>query len=213
MAELILSSCAETRYVNYREAGNGTIPHSRTVVFSIAPEFYRNFPDCALVMPPSGGRTRSIFHGMIEETLALRIAGKISRVVGAAERDLEARRMAFDLLRPDDRLALAAALDCGTIVVTDLTGADHSFLLVWSEVRIGLDVRLVRIRDERVLWRGRHVADRSAGGLPLSPLGIAVQAFSSVRFSSDREVWHSVLDDAVRRIVSTLPDARTFSRM
>ena len=124
-----------------------------------------------------------------------------------------ARRMACDLVRSEDRLALAEALDCDTIVVTELTGADHSFLLVWSEVRIGLDVRLVRIRDQRVLWRGRHVADRSAGGLPLSPLGIAAQAFSSVRFSSDPEVWHSVLDDAVRRIVSTLPDARTIAGM
>ncbi len=213
VVSLYLCSCAETRYVNHQDAGDETNLHSRTVVFSIAPEFYLEFPTCAVVMPPSGEKTTPIFSKLIEESFSHRISGKLSRVVNATQRNLSARRLAFDLAHAADRLALAEALDCDTIAVVELTGAGRSFMLVWSEVRIGLDVRLIRVRDERVLWRARHVADRSAGGIPLSPLGIAAEAFSSFQFSADQEVWLSVLDDAVRRIVSTLPDVRSFASM
>ena len=47
---------------------------------------------------------------------------------------------------------------CDTDVVAGLTGGDHLFLLVWSEVGNGLNVSLARIRAAPVLREVRHVA-------------------------------------------------------
>jgi hypothetical protein len=69
---------------------------------------------------------------------------------------------------------------------------------------------MLRAADGHVLWKARHIADRSDGGLPLSPIGIAVDTFTSAQFSSDREISESVVDDAVRRLVRSLPNARTY---
>jgi hypothetical protein len=69
---------------------------------------------------------------------------------------------------------------------------------------------MLRAADGHVLWKARHIADRSDGGLSLSPIGIAVDTYSSTQFLSDREISDSVVDDAVRRIVRSLPDARTY---
>ena len=72
---------------------------------------------------------------------------------------------------------------------------------------------MLRATDGHVLWRARHIANRSDGGIPLSPIGIAVDAFSSAQFSSDREIAESVVDDAVRRLVRSLPNARSYSKL
>lgn len=69
---------------------------------------------------------------------------------------------------------------------------------------------MVRVSDGHMLWRARHVASRSEGGLPLSPVSLVVETFASTQFSSDREVAASVVDDALRRVVATIPDARSF---
>ena len=69
---------------------------------------------------------------------------------------------------------------------------------------------MLRAADGHVLWKARHIADRSDGGLPLSPIGLVVDTYSSSQFSSDREIAESVVDDAVRRIVRSLPDARKY---
>jgi len=46
--------------------------------------------------------------------------------------------------------------------------------------------------------------------LPFSPIGIVVDTYSSAQFSSDREIPESVVNDAVRRLVRSLPDARVY---
>ena len=50
----------------------------------------------------------------------------------------------------------------------------------------------------------------SDGGLPFSPIGIVIDTYSSALFSSDREIAESVVDDALRRLVRSLPDARVY---
>jgi hypothetical protein len=100
-------------------------------------------------------------------------------------------------------------LGCDAFVTMEVIGPGQSYLVVWSEVRIGIEVRMIRAGDRRLLWRARHIAGRSEGGLPISPAGFVMDAFSSTRFSADREIVDSVIDDAVRRIVASLPNAIT----
>ena len=81
-------------------------------------------------------------------------------------------------------------------------------MLVWSELRLGLEARLFRQRDGVELWKARHVARRSDGGLSFSPFGLVVNAYDANSFSSDGDIVVSVSEDLVRRIIASLPNTK-----
>ena len=204
-----ITACAETRYVKFEEEGEEISFPYRTVAVEMGAGFHEEYPDCVVVMPPKAAPGLERFPDLVEASLALRLTRKVTRVVGALERDRAARRMAFDLVHPGDREALVEAMGCDAYVDTILVGPGRAYLVVWSQVRIGIEVKMVRARDGRLLWRARHVANRSEGGIPFTPIGVVVDGYSSTRFSADREIIDSVVDDAVRRLVASLPNART----
>ncbi len=209
IASLVLG-CAETRYAAYSDvAGMTELPY-RTVVFEIGRAFYTDFPDCALIMPPAPTKGDGRFAALVEMALGRYLTGKFTRVINPTERDIVARRIAADLSQLEDRLALAEEVRCDSFVFTDLLGPRSKNLIVWSQIRVGLEVRMVRASDGHLLWRARHVASRSEGGLPLSPVSLVMETISSTRFSSDHEITASVVDDALRRLVATIPDARSY---
>jgi hypothetical protein len=203
-----LTACAETRYVKFDKEGEKTVFPYRTVAVEMDAGFHEEYPDCVVVMPPKATPGLERFPDLVETSLGLQLTRKISRVVGATERDRAARRMAFDLVHPGDREALVEAMGCDAYVDSTVAGPGRAYLVVWSQVRIGIEVKMVRARDGQLLWRARHVANRSEGGLPFTPIGVVVDGYSSARFSADREIVDSVVDDAVRRIVASLPNAR-----
>ena len=206
-----LTACAQTEYVTFGEAGERIPnPASRTVMVEITDAYHDDYPDCVVVMPPAAAPGLKRFPELVEASLSLHLTRKIARVVSGAERDLAARRMAADLVNPDDLDAFMGALGCDAVVTSRVLGPGRTFAVVWSQVRIGLEVRMTRTRDRRLLWRARHIAERSEGGIPFSPLGVVVDGITSARFAADREIVDSVVDDAVRRIVASLPDAISF---
>ena len=163
IAGLVLG-CAETRYAAYSDvAGMTELPY-RTVVFEIGRAFYTDFPDCALIMPPAPTKGDGRFAALVEMALGRYLTGKFTRVINPTERDIVARRIAADLSQLEDRLALAEEVRCDSFVFTDLLGPRSKNLIVWSQIRVGLEVRMVRASDGHLLWRARHVASRSEGG-------------------------------------------------
>lgn len=208
---VVTSGCAKTRYVEFDDVEADTRLVGRVVEVEIDREYYENYPDCVVVMPPSAApNLGSGISDLVESALSTTLTRKLKRVVGAVERDMAARRMAVDLIYPEDRVLLLKALDCDAFISTDISGPGNAYYLVWSEFRIELEMRLLRAQDGRLLWRALHVADRSGGGLPLSPIGAIVEAFSSTRFSVDPDVTESVVDDAVRRMVASLPNSISY---
>jgi len=207
---LLLSACAETRYIKYDQREEGSDFPWRTVAYEVDTEFYATYPDCALVMPvksPTGLERLSSF---VETSLSKNLTRKITRVIGPRRRDVAIRRLAVEPEHPDDRRVLVEYLNCDSVVTTEVIDPGSDYLLVWSQARIGLEVKLIRANDGHVLWRARHSTRRSEGGVPLSPFAIAIDAFSTARFSSDAELAESMIDDAVRRLVISLPDAVSF---
>ena len=209
-AVLVMGGCTGTRYVDFKDAGADWRLPGRTVAVEIDRQLYEDYPDCVVVMPPSAAPGLDRIADLVEAALASRLIRKVTRVVGAVERDSAARRMAVDPLHPGDREFLLKTLGCGAFIATEISGPGNAYYLVWSEFRIELEVRLFRAQDGRLLWHALHVADRSGGGLPLSPIGAIVETFSSTRFSADADVADSVVDDAVRRLVASLPDSRSY---
>jgi len=209
-----VTACARTSYVGY-EKETASVPGVplRTVAVEVDDAYFSDFPDCTIIMPTRTAAGLEYFKPLVEEALGHHMTKKMSRVVGGTERDLRARQASLEIGRTEDRMALAKETGCKTLLYSRVVGPGHTYLVVWSQVQIGLEVVMLRAADGHVLWKARHIADRSDGGLPLSPIGLAVDTYSSTQFSSDREVAASVVDDAARRLVRSLPDARTYSKI
>ena len=207
----VVTACARTSYVGYdKETASVPGVPLRTVAVQVDDAYFSDFPDCTIIMPTRTAAGLENFKPLVEEALGHHMTKKVSRVVGRTERDMRARQASLEVGRTKDRKGLAEATECKTLLYSRVVGPGHTNLVVWSQIQIGLEVVMLRAADGHVLWRARHIADRSDGGLPVSPIGIVIDAYSSAQFSSDREIAESVVDDALRRLVRSLPDARVY---
>ena len=205
---LVTAACTEIRYLregNTEPAGGAL---DRTVIYKVEGDFYRSPPRCTVVMPIRWPDADPRLTRQVEEALGRHLMVKVDRVIGPAARDRAARQRVYDLGDAKQRRRLARALGCDTVVEGETRTADSTFALVWAQTRFGLAVSLERAVDGRRLWHASHTAERSAGGLPLSILGVPKDAFSAGRLMKDGEVFPSMLDDVVRRVMASLPDTR-----
>ncbi len=205
---LATAACTEVRYLREGGAEPADSPLDRTVLYKVEGDFYRSPPRCTVVMPIHWPNADPALARQVEEALGRYLIAKVDRVIGPAARDRAARRRVYDLGDADQRRRLARALGCDTVVEGETRAAESTFAVVWAQTRFGLAVSLERAGDGRRLWRASHTAERSAGGLPLSILGLPRDALSAGRLMKDGEVFPSMLDDVVRRVMASLPDTR-----
>jgi hypothetical protein len=210
---MALAACAQTNYGPYQTGGAGesVLPLERRVEFEVTGDFYRDPPTCAVILPfEATDGTAAAQARMAEDSVARQLSAKIDRVIWPRTRDKLVRRWAMDLSHPRDRKSFASQARCGHLVEIAPFGGESMFALVWTQERIGLEIRMRRASDETLVWQARHSATRSEGGVPFSPFSAAFNALSVGRFKSDSDVPHSLLDDAARRIIKTLPDTRVY---
>ena len=167
-----------------------------------------DFPDCTIVLPPNTGLGLEKFSPIVEETLVRHISRKMNRVIDAPERTILSRRNTLDLNHTEDLKTLSEISGCDTFLRSRIVGPGKTYLVVWSQVEIGIEVTMQRANDDKILWRARHIADRSEGGLPFSLIEFVIDAYSSVKFSTNREIAISVIDDTIRAITSSIPNTR-----
>lgn len=206
MASLILLvACGPTRYTDYRTQPESPSILERSVASHLGSGFYRPTPGCAVVMPAAGTATAALRHA-IESAVYRHLVTKLPQVVGPQARRREVRKLAIDLRRAPDRAILARALRCPVLVEAKIWQSGEDFALIWA--RKNLDLEIVMLRGERLLWKGRHEAGRSDGGLPLSPLSAPFAVARASNLHGDGDAMVSLVDDTVRRIVAALPDVR-----
>lgn len=200
---LSLVACGQTREVVYG-SGDGSASLDRQVEVSVSRAYYREAPDCAVVLASGGGKVARAGG----EALARHLRDRLGRVVGPAERDRIARATGLDPAAPDDARQFSEAANCRYRVHVRPWGGESVYAVFWTEVRVGLDADLTDDAGGAPLWRARHIAERSGGGLPLSPVSALVGAVGAGRLAADGEEVRSLADDAARRLAATLPDLR-----
>lgn len=209
---VFLSGCVQTTYRSYDavpEENSG----KRVVRFRVAKAYYRSAPDCVVVLPARGSaKTKDKL--TIERAAARHLRGKISRVIGPAERRRLSRRLALDLSNQGDRKYFANYRHKGRIcryfALPLILGIEENFALIWASRRVHLGLKIISGRTGDVLWQGDHSADRGDGGLPLSPLSLGSAAFRAGKLNADKDMLPSMIDDVFRRILVTLPDTRNY---
>lgn len=207
---MLLAGCAETSYVGFQRGGVSPDLFTRQVEFEVSKAFYREPPACVIVLPftSTNRKQRWGWPRIVEGALARQLSGKVTRVIGPNERDQLIRRLSVDLSRSGDRRVLANQARCEFFAQAKPWGEGSVYAVFWAQTRVGLEVKMMRSDDDNVVWQARHEATRSGGGLPLSPLSIATKSFMATRFNADGDVPLSLLDDALRRMVNTIPDTR-----
>lgn len=197
----VLSGCMQTTYRAY-DPGSPATGESlvgRSVEFQVKDAYYRRAPSCIVIAP---------LNGQVEEALERHFSGNFDRIVGPRERESAARRMALDPADPGDLRAMARNLGCHGVLEARFIGGDGVYAVFWSQAQVGLELTLNGLKEGELMWRARHVAARSDGGLPLNMFSAISGAVSAARLKGDADVAASVLDDALRRMVRTLPNLR-----
>ena len=207
-----LASC-RTEYSAYgqrpvtKDAATIETLEGRRVFFRVERAFYRDPPQCVVVLPASDGRAATKATARIENAVARHLRDKISRVIGPLRRDRAVRRLALDLNHAGDRRRFGQIERCDVFVRWRTIESSSGYFLIWSRRDFGLDVEMFRETDQ-TLWKASHVARRSDSNLPLSILSAPLAIYEAGRFSTDQDMLPSMIDDTLRRLVASLPDVR-----
>lgn len=202
----VLNGCLQT---TYRRMGSTPEPeewHERQVVYRISPSFHATAPDCAALR--TGTPVPRRFRHMVEQSVERHLATRLQRVIGPARLRHAEARLGIDMNVASDRRVFARQTRCRALVEIALHEISDDYLVLWAQRGISMTLTMTRIADGKILWSARHRASRSDGGVPLTLLSLPFSAARAVRFKSDPELFASIADDAVRRMMKTLPDTR-----
>jgi len=200
---VVLSACVTTpQYRDIRKEGEDL--RATDVNYQILGPFYRDPPDCVVVMKTKAETSASLTQP-VAVALARHLGQKVDRVIFPRKRRALEQRLGLDLTDRADRQRFASQTRCRFYAVTQLYDVGDEYAGVFARKYVGVRVDLKRISDDALLWQAAHTAWRADGGVPLSPIGAAGGIASATLFKTDREILPSLLDDVMRRLVRTLP--------
>ncbi|WP_420548288.1 hypothetical protein [Curvivirga sp.] len=206
---VMISACNSTRETHYQGKEISTSFFQREVQFELEEEYFRQAPECITVLPivDENGTTLKTSK-TIEAAFTRHLYSKVNRVIGPQDRDTLSRQLAFDLNHQSDRQVWKANRNCYHFISLHPLDDQGNYLFFWSRKAVGVEARITTNGSDDILWRGRHIADRHNGGLPLTPLDAAVAIFEANSLAFDDDIHHSLADDLARRILATLPNLR-----
>jgi hypothetical protein len=207
---LISVACTETKYVPIRAEETGerqSLPLERIVEFDRREELLTEPPGCVVLSPIETKTVSPALAELIEDAAIRHLSVRVRRVIAGAFRDQQARYHGIVFADPKGAPALARALGCDGLVEARITEAGATYAVFFASYRMGLELRVVRVRDGLELWRSRHLSQRMTGSVPVS-LGAPVAVISASSLVSDGEAVHSLVDEILRRLFVTWPSTR-----
>jgi len=199
--------CLNTTYSSNEDAETPSLVPERRVNFFIARAFYRAPPECVtIVTRHKGGLTH--VHRALEDAVERHLRVKFSRVHGAPGVRSKALRLGLDLTNRRDRGIFSRKIRCNAFADIQIEKVEEQYLVLWANKSVSISLHLTRARNGDLLWRAHHNASRGDGGLPISFVSLPLTIARASRINGDREIFYSIVDDAIRRMMATLPDTR-----
>lgn len=206
-AGLTVSACTRTTYHGF-EAKDPPLPLvERRVQFYLSPAYFRDPPRCAAIHTLSPAPASPVT-GAIERAVERHMSTRLPRVMGTGQVDRTTVHLAVELSNPADRRVFRRQTGCDALVRIRIHGVTDDYFVIWSQRAVALTLELIRTIDGKLLWKAHHRAERGDGGLPLSILSLPFTFARAARLKGDQEAFESIADDAVRRMMATLPDLR-----
>jgi tetratricopeptide (TPR) repeat protein len=179
------------------------------VISEAAAEYASSPPVCLGLMPFTVSRqsfspvedVRKAFHAHLAPTgIRLISLQKIDTLIdssAAEEKNLQ---------------KVAEATQCDTLITGEVTDRKTRFWGVYSEVRAGARLKIIRVSTGKVIWDGRHTAVMRDGGVPLNPVSLVGGAVSAGVNLRDEQVKRTV-HDLARRLVHAIPQLKYIDDM
>ncbi|HQL00430.1 MAG TPA: DUF799 family lipoprotein [Smithellaceae bacterium] len=99
---------------------------------------------------------------------------------------------------------LGEILGVDAIVTGEISNFDKFFAVLYSQVAVGADVKMVSTKSGRLLWSGSHTVRKHEGGFSTHPVGIAAVVLVTALNMRDIQLLRAN-DDLFRDMVKTIP--------
>ncbi len=109
----------------------------------------------------------------------------------------------IDAIIAENPKKLKSILGVDAAVTGHVTHFDRIFVGIYSQIAVGVEVKMWDLKTGNLLWRAKHVARAHAGGLSVNPIGLVVATIASVWNLRATEML-SQTDDLFREIISTI---------
>lgn len=200
---LLLTSCVTTP--SYKKAGATTEPmQAGDVNYKLSSLYHRDPPDCVSVFE-SDAPDQPVMGKALSVALARHLGEKVDRVIFPRVRARIVQQQGYDLSDEKDRVRYASHTRCRFYARAVLYDLGDDYVGVFAKKHVGVMVQMMRIHDEEPVWQAAHTVWRADGGVPTSPLSLVGGVAQAAMFSADEEIIPSLIDDAMRRMMRTLP--------
>ncbi len=216
LAGLTVTACGQVNYVDHTDPTemakrqDDQQGFGRQVDYHLSRAFYETPPACVMILPTQTPGLALNVRQMVDAAVSRHVGSRIDKVMGARRIAAETRNRALDAADKGDRRRLGRALACDSLIEIETVGVDSVYAVIWTDISVGMQLTLRRARDGEVIWRGKHQARRSDGGLPLTIFGAGGSVFAAGRLANDPDTLPSMIEDSVRRMMASLPDIRRF---
>lgn len=201
MCTLLIAGCA-TRYVE-RDVSKSEVSDSfgDVVVSQTSDALKKNPPTCLGVLPLTAAK--DVFNSTDEVRKAIHshLAPTGVRLIPLQRIDLLYKK---ELSIKDNVTALSAATGCDTYITGEVTDRSSRFWGIYSEVKIGARLQILRPNQDKPLWEGKHTATVRDGGIPLNPITAVTTAVAAGANLREEQITRTT-HDLARRLVYAIP--------
>ena len=208
----LLSGCASISptYIDdgkLSQENKDTTTHLNPVHYKLEDTFIASPPKCIAIMPLTTGiKTSDKDDKRLSEKSMEQLRWSLySQLAPYPFTDIELARVnkALSVAKNnEDYQTIGSLLKCDALLLTEVTDYHSGFFGIYSNTAIGVKMTLIRTANSETLWTGNHVAQSSAGSIPLTPVDIVVGLYSATENLSDEQLVR-VKDDVFRRLLST----------
>ena len=202
--------CLQTNYRPMPDSGGqGAAEGSlfeRRVDYRLSEAYFTTAPRCAAIVAST--KAPHAISRVVEQAVERNLALRLPRVIGGARLRRAETALGIDMATESGRLVFARRMRCETLLDIRLSRVQDDYMVLWAQRGLTVSLTLSRIADGELLWQARHAADRADGGLPISLIDLPISAARAGIVTKDAEMFASIADDAVRRMMKTLPDVR-----
>ncbi len=176
---------------------------SDVVVFESSPELKSRPLSCLAVFPLTSNQSdikgavsiRNAMHAHLAPTGIRLIA--LQRVDSALKSD--------NAPKGELNTLVAQLIGCDNVMLGEVTEDTSRFYGVYSEVRAGARMKIIRASTGELLWQGNHTAVLRGGGVPFGMVSLAMNViFAGLNLFGDQGV--RVVHDLARRLVLSIPN-------
>ncbi|WP_135075492.1 hypothetical protein [Terasakiella sp. SH-1] len=201
---LFLTACVTPQYREASSVGAEQQLNALDINYQVTGLFHRDPPDCVTVMKAQAPQAPQMGE-VLSVALARHLGEKVDRVIFPRKRKSIERTQGYDLQDQGDRRRYSLYTGCRFYAVAQLYDLGDDYVGFAAKKHVGVRLDLRRIEDDQPLWQAAHTVWRAEGNMPLSPFSVIGGVASATVFNNDSQVLPSLVDDAMRRMVKTLP--------